>query len=109
MLTVFFNPKEFVIVNLLPWSTSFTAPYLVINVNIPLANWHAQQRGGTVCRKLHLHFHNFKFHSARHVQEQMASHHCIRVPHPIFTRFGYRKVLPVRAVKAAIVWENSGQ
>jgi hypothetical protein len=109
MLTVFFNPKEFVIANLLPQGMSFIAPYLVINVSIPLANRHAQQRGGTVCRKLHLQFYNSKCQASRYVKEQMASHHCIHVLHPIFTRFGHRKLLPVRVVKATTLWENPGQ
>jgi hypothetical protein len=43
MLTVFFNPKEFARVNLLPQDPSFTAVYFVNNVIFPLANRHSQQ------------------------------------------------------------------
>jgi hypothetical protein len=41
MLTVFFSPKEFVMVNILSQDTSFTGVYFVNNVILPLANWHA--------------------------------------------------------------------
>jgi hypothetical protein len=81
MLTVFFNPKEFAIMNLLPQGTSFTAVYYVENVIIPLANPYAQQVGDISRRKRHLHFDNSKGHTARYVQEEMASHRCVCVPH----------------------------
>jgi hypothetical protein len=45
MSMVFFNPKEFARVNLLPQDISFTAVYFVSNVILPLANRHAQQLG----------------------------------------------------------------
>jgi hypothetical protein len=82
MLMVFFNPKEFTIVDLLPQDTSSTPGYFVNNAILPLANWHAQQLGAISRRKLHLHFDNFKGHIARYVQKQMAGHQCVRVPHP---------------------------
>jgi hypothetical protein len=43
MLTIFFNPNEFIIVNLLPQGTSFTAVGFVRNVIIPLASWHTHR------------------------------------------------------------------
>jgi hypothetical protein len=55
MLTVFFNPKEFTIVDLLSQDTFFTAVYFVNHVILPSANRHAQQLGGIDCRKLDLH------------------------------------------------------
>jgi hypothetical protein len=45
MLTVFFNPKAFTIVALLPQDTSCTAVSFVKNVILPLANGHAQSLG----------------------------------------------------------------
>jgi hypothetical protein len=45
MLMVFFNPKEFAIVDLLPQNRSFTAVYFVSNVILPLANRYAHQLG----------------------------------------------------------------
>jgi hypothetical protein len=82
MLMAFFNPKEFTTMDLLPQSTSSTAGYFVNNVILPLANRHAQQLGDIGRRKLHQHFDNSKYHTAQHVQEQMAGHRCVRLPHP---------------------------
>jgi hypothetical protein len=44
-LIIFFNPKEFAIVNLLPQEISFTAAYFVDNGILPLTDRHAQQLG----------------------------------------------------------------
>jgi hypothetical protein len=85
MLTVFFNPKLFARENLLPQGTSFTAVYYVENVIVALANRHAQQVGDISRCKLHLHFDDVKCHPARYVQEEMASHRCVRVPHPPYS------------------------
>jgi hypothetical protein len=74
MLTLFFNPKKFALVHLLPQNTSLTAACFVDNVIIPLARWHAQQRRAVARRKLHLHFDSSDCHTAQHMQEQMASH-----------------------------------
>jgi hypothetical protein len=60
MLMVFFNPKEFVRVNLLPQGRSLIAVHFVDNVIIPLASRYAQQRGDTSRRRLYLHFNNSK-------------------------------------------------
>jgi hypothetical protein len=38
MLTIFFNPKEFTIVDLSPQDTSFIAVYFVNNAILPLTN-----------------------------------------------------------------------
>jgi hypothetical protein len=73
MLTVFLNPKEFALVNLLPQGRSFTAAYFVDNVTVPLANRQARQPGDISRRKLYLHFSNSKCHTARHVQEEIAA------------------------------------
>jgi hypothetical protein len=81
MPTVFFNPKDFALVNLLPQRISFTVAYFAYNVIMPLANRHAQQWGDMARHKLHLYFDNSKCHTARHVQEEMASHRCVPVPH----------------------------
>jgi hypothetical protein len=45
MLMVFFNPKEFIVFDLLPQDTSFAAVYFVNNVILPSVNRHAQQLG----------------------------------------------------------------
>jgi hypothetical protein len=45
MPTVSFNPKEFVIVDLLLCDTSLTAVHFVNNVILAFANRHAQQLG----------------------------------------------------------------
>jgi hypothetical protein len=43
------------------------------------------QLGDISSGRLHLHFKNFKRHAAGHVQEEMASHGCVRVPHPRYS------------------------
>jgi hypothetical protein len=83
MLTAFFNRKEFAPVNWLPQGTSFTMAHFVDSVIIPLANRQVQQRGDIACGKLHLHFDNSNCHTARYVQEEMASHLCICVVPPL--------------------------
>jgi hypothetical protein len=45
VLTVFFNPKEFAIMDLLPQRISLTAGCFVNNVILPLANRYVQQLG----------------------------------------------------------------
>jgi hypothetical protein len=82
MLMVFVSPKEFAIVDLLPQNTSFTEVYFGNNATLPSINRHAQQLENIGRRKGHLYFDNSKHHTARHAQEQMASHGCVRVPHP---------------------------
>jgi hypothetical protein len=69
MLMIFSNPNEFVIVNLLPQGTSFTAVSFADTAIIPLAGRHAQQRGDITCCKLHLHVDNSKCQTIRRVQE----------------------------------------
>jgi hypothetical protein len=82
MLEVFFNPKEFAMVDFLPQDTFFTAGYFVNNMTLPLANRHAQQLGDLGRRILHLHVDNSKGQTTGRVQEQIASHRCVRVPQP---------------------------
>jgi hypothetical protein len=62
--------------------TSFTVVRFVNNVILPLANRHVQQLENIFRRKLHLHFDDSKWHTARHVQEQMASHRRVCVSYP---------------------------
>jgi hypothetical protein len=78
----FFNPKEFTIVDSLPQDTSFTTAYFVTNVILPLAGPISSAAEDISRYMLHLHFNNSTCHTARHVQEQMASLLCVRVPHP---------------------------
>jgi hypothetical protein len=82
MLTVFFNPEEFAIVDLLPQDISFTTVDFLSNVVLLLAHRHAQQLEDIGRRKLHLHFDNSKCHTAGHVGQQMASYRCVLVLHP---------------------------
>jgi hypothetical protein len=46
MLTVFFNPKEFITINMLPQSMSFAAACFTDNMIILYADRYAQQQGG---------------------------------------------------------------
>jgi hypothetical protein len=81
MLAVSFNPKEFAIGDLSPEDTSFTVVDFVHNVILPLADRYVRQLREVGRHKLQLHFDNSKCHIAQHVQEQMASHRCVCVPH----------------------------
>jgi hypothetical protein len=74
MLSVFFNPKAFALVNVLPQGTSFIAAYCVNNVICSLPSRNAQQRRDIARRKLRLHLGNPKCHTARDAQEEIVSH-----------------------------------
>jgi hypothetical protein len=82
MLTVFFNPKEFTLGNLLGQGRTFTTAYFIDDVIMPFANQHAHQWEDIAGRKLNLRVDNSKCHTARSVQEETASHRCRCVPHP---------------------------
>jgi hypothetical protein len=73
MPAVFFNPKELIVMNLLPQGMLFTTVYFVDNVIILLASRHAQPLGDITLHKLHLHLDNSKCHTVRHVQNRQSS------------------------------------
>jgi hypothetical protein len=85
ILTVFLNSKEFALVNLLPHGAPFTAAHFVDNVIIQLPSQRAQQRGDIARRILHLHFDNSKCCTARHVEEEIASHRCLRISRALYS------------------------
>jgi hypothetical protein len=64
---------------------SFTGPYFVNNLIIPLARQHAQQRVDIACRRLHLNLDNSNGHNARDVQEEMVSQWCVRLLYPPYS------------------------
>jgi hypothetical protein len=109
ILTVFCNPKEFAIIDLLPQDTSFTAVYFVNNMILALAKRYVQQLGAIGHRKLHLHFDNSKRHTARHIKKEMAHHRRCVLPTAVFTRPGHRRFLSIWPIKATTLREDLGQ
>jgi hypothetical protein len=100
MLTVFFNPNHFAIVDLLPQHTNFTTVYFVARVVTPLANQHHQQARDDARRKLRLHFDNSRSRTAVTVTAEIVRLRCVRVLHPAYSPgpaicdfwlFGHRK------------------
>jgi hypothetical protein len=85
MLTVFFNPRAFAVINFLPPGTPFNAAYFVSEVIIPLHQLHSTMRGDNARRKLRVHFDNSPCHTAREVSEEMSRLRCRRVPHPPYS------------------------
>jgi hypothetical protein len=89
MLMVFFNPKEFAIVDLLPQDTSFIMVYFVNNVILPLVNRRTQQLGDIGRRKLHLHFDNSKVTLLGMSKNRWPAIGAPMFPTAVFTRLGH--------------------
>jgi hypothetical protein len=109
MQTVFLNMKEFVIMNLSLWGTSFTARYFVYNVSIPLASRHTQQRGDRARHQLRL---LFAILNPRVLSRSKTRRPVVGAsvfPNPFFTRFGHRRLFLVRVVQRTSPWENHRQ
>jgi histone-lysine N-methyltransferase SETMAR len=85
MLIIFFNPRAFAVINVLPPGTLFNAAYFVSEVIIPLHQLHSIMRGDNERRKLRVHFDNSPCHTARKVSEEMSHLRCRRVPHPPYS------------------------
>jgi histone-lysine N-methyltransferase SETMAR len=85
MLTVFFNPRRFAVVDLLPQGATFDADYFVAQVIRPLHALHSTASGDIARRKLCLHFDNSPCHTAHVVVDEMARLRCRRVPHPPYS------------------------
>jgi hypothetical protein len=85
MLTVFFNPNSFAVVDLLPENESFTSAYFIDHILHPLVQLHVSAGGDNSSHKLRLHFDNSAFHSSHAVVDKMARLHCRRVPHPAYS------------------------
>jgi hypothetical protein len=85
MLTVFFNPKTFAVIDCLPEGTPFNAAYFVAQVVNPLHQLHSTATGDDARRKLRVHFDNSPCHTARVVSDEMARLRCRRIPHPPYS------------------------
>ena len=85
MITIFFNPHSFPIVEVLPEKASFNAAYFIDCVVTPLAQLHASTAGDNARRKLRLHFDNSPCHTSRAVSDAMTRLRCRRVPHPAYS------------------------
>jgi hypothetical protein len=100
MLAVFFNPKEFAVVDFLPQGTSFTAIYFVNNVILLLANRYVQRLGisavaSCICISA--------IPSATLLgmsKNRWPAIGASVLPTPVFTRLGDRRLLPVGPIKA---------
>jgi hypothetical protein len=109
MPMVFFNPKEFSIVNLLPLDISVTAVYFVSSVILPLATRHAQQLGisaVTSCICISTIPSAALFGMSKN---QWPAIGASVLPTPDFTRLGHGRPLSVWPVKATTLREDLGQ
>jgi hypothetical protein len=82
MLTMFFSPKTFAVIDFLPEGTPFNGAYFVAQVVNPLHQLHSTATGNDARRKLCVHFDNSPCHTARVVSDEMACLGCRRIPHP---------------------------
>jgi hypothetical protein len=85
MITVFFQPYSFRVIDILPQNTTSTAAYFSEHVAQP---FHQLYRSGTPDnrpRKLHLHFDNPRCRTAQFVIQQMEYLRCKRIPHPPYS------------------------
>jgi len=85
MVTIFLNPHEFSVVEILPEDQSFTAVYFAKKVVKPLGLRHAQEPAHITRYPLKLHFDNSRCHTAKIVQAKMTKYRCKRVPHPPYS------------------------
>jgi hypothetical protein len=83
---------------------SFTAVNFVNIVILPLTNRHAQQLWiSAVANCIYIStIPSATLFVIRYVEEQTASHRYVHGAHPVFTRRGHRRLLPVWPVKAAL-------
>ena len=84
MLSVFWNPDGFLIIDLLPDDLRFTSEYFINNIleKIYEATTPLREKEH---RKITLHFDNARPHTARKVVEYMNLHNMKRAPHPAYS------------------------
>jgi hypothetical protein len=85
MITIFFNPHSFPIVEIFPETPSFNAAYFIDCVVTPLAQFHARAARDNSRRKLRLHFDNSPCHASQVVSDAMTHLRCRRVRHPAYS------------------------
>ena len=84
MLTVFWNPEGFLVVDLLPEGMHFNSEYFINNILEKIFQIIAERRA-ECHRKVTLHFDNARPHTARKVTQYMGVRHMKRAPHPPFS------------------------
>ena len=84
MLTVFWNPEGFLVVDLLPEGMHFNSEYFINNILEKIFQITAERRA-ECHRKVTLHFDYARPHTARKVIQYMDVHHMKRAPHPPFS------------------------
>ena len=101
MLTVFWNPEGFLVVDVLPHRQKFNSEYFINNILQPIyeqLSSRAEELGKTIT----LHFDNAKVHTSRKVHEYMESHNMKKAAQPPYSPdiapsdfflFGYVKKL----------------
>jgi hypothetical protein len=85
MLTVFFNPNDFVIVNFLPQEDSFAAQYFIDQMVKPLSQEYSMKSVDFDRRSLRLPFDNSRCHTVEIASEEMNRLKCKRVPYPPYS------------------------
>jgi hypothetical protein len=86
MLTVFLNQQRCVILDLLPQSTSFAAGHFAAQLTFLTRPRHEQARC-PARRKLQLHFHEPRCHTAVAAAREKANRPCTRFPHPPYSLY----------------------
>jgi hypothetical protein len=76
MLTIFFNLRSFVVVDLLPQDTTFDAAYFIAQMITQLHELQSITKGDNARQKLCLHFDNSPYHTACAVVDEMVRLRC---------------------------------
>lgn len=84
MLTIFWNPEGFPLIDVLPEGTKFTAGYFIDKILSRILELYSPLIENNH-RKITLHFDNARPHTARKVNDFMAVHHMKRAPHPAYS------------------------
>lgn len=99
MITVFWNPNGFQVIDALPRDQTFNAYYYTNNILAPLSQM-GQGFPDADGRRLTIHADNAKPHTARHTTQYIESHGMKKAPHPPYSPdiapsdfflFGYTK------------------
>jgi hypothetical protein len=85
MITIFFNPHSFSLVEILPEKASFNTAYFMDCVVTLLAHLHARAARDNARRKLRLHFDNSPCNTSQVISDAITRLWCRRVPHPAYS------------------------
>lgn len=85
MLTVFWNPSGFLVVDFLPEGQKYNSEYFIDNILIPLRSEIDKKLKKKTQSKFYLHLDNCKVHTSKITSEKIKELDLIKVPHPPYS------------------------